>query len=86
MLSDRTIVAFDCISWLNANIRGSQCYDLVVKPLYYDYFSIFSRAVIKTTPPPPRPPAYFFMSFSASTGLFFNVVDEKFQYSKYRLI
>lgn len=72
MLSDRTIVAFDCISWLNANIRGSQCYDLVVKPLYYDYFSIFSRAVIKTS--------------QHSTGLFFNVVDEKFQYSKYRLI
>ena len=64
MLSDRTIVAFDCITWFNTNIRVSQCYDLAVKPLYCDYFPILFCAVVKTTSP-------FSLSFSANTGQFF---------------
>ena len=51
MLFDQTIIALDYISWLNANIRGIQCYGVVVKPLYYDYFPVLFHAVVKNTPP-----------------------------------
>ena len=49
MLSDQTIVVFGWINWLNANIRGSQYYVPVVKPLHYNYFPIFFREVFQTT-------------------------------------
>ena len=51
MLSGQTIVTFDCVSWFNANIRRSKPYDLVVKPLYFDYFSLFFHGVVKATLP-----------------------------------